>query len=110
MNEMLWATIRQLRFHERMSKRAIARHLGIHRDTVNLALESGQCPKSSPSLRGSMQSAEDSRLYYTRTQVLSRFLGQVAQSPHLNPLPPGERKFGLALWTCLPLPLRERAG
>ena len=37
-----WAEIRRLHKVEKLSKRAIARRLGIHRDTVTRALESDE--------------------------------------------------------------------
>ncbi len=49
-----WAEIRRLRKVEKLSKRAIARRLGVHRDTVTSALESDEPPKYERESRGSI--------------------------------------------------------
>jgi IS30 family transposase len=49
-----WAEIRRLHKVEKLSKRAIARRLGIHRDTVSRALESDEPPKYERESRGSI--------------------------------------------------------
>ena len=54
MDEALWAQIRLLFNHEKMKKRAIARHLGVSRDLVDLALKFDRCPQRIVSLRGSI--------------------------------------------------------
>ena len=48
-----WAEIRRLRKVQKLSKRAIARRLGIHRDTVTRALESDELPRYQRVPRGS---------------------------------------------------------
>jgi transposase len=48
-----WADIRRLHRVERLSKRAIARHMGIHRNTVTRALGAEEPPKYSRAPRGS---------------------------------------------------------
>jgi len=53
-DEALWAQIRLLFNHEKMKKRAIARHLGVSRDLVDLALKFDRCPQRIVSLRGSI--------------------------------------------------------
>ena len=49
-----WAEIRRLHKVEKLSKRAIARRLGIHRDTVTRALESDMRPGYQRESRGSI--------------------------------------------------------
>lgn len=49
-----WAEIRRLHKVEKLSKRTIARRLGIHRDTVTRALESDEPPKYEREPRGSI--------------------------------------------------------
>ncbi len=54
MDEAIWAEIHRLSHNEKFKNRAIARQLGIHRETVRLALNSDHCPKRSPAARGSL--------------------------------------------------------
>ena len=49
-----WAEIRRLHKAEKLSKRAIARRLGIHRNTVTRALESEEAPGYEREARGSI--------------------------------------------------------
>ena len=49
-----WAEIRRLHKVEKMSKRAIATRLGIHRDTVSRALASDEPPRYQRTPRGSV--------------------------------------------------------
>ena len=49
-----WAEIRRLHKVEKLSKRAIARRLGIHRETVTRALESDEPPRYQRQSRGSI--------------------------------------------------------
>lgn len=53
-DESRWAEIRRLFHHEKMRRRAIARHLHISRDTVDTALASDRCPKRVSAPRGSI--------------------------------------------------------
>jgi transposase len=53
-DESLWVKIRLLFSHEKMTKRAIARNLGVSRDLVDVALNSDRCPQRVVSHRGSM--------------------------------------------------------
>lgn len=48
-----WAEIRRLYFVEKRSKRAIHKLLGVHRDTVTRAVESGVPPRYSRAPAGS---------------------------------------------------------
>jgi transposase len=47
MDSELWSAIRRLHLVERLSKAAVARHLRIHRDTVNRALAAPDGPPRS---------------------------------------------------------------
>jgi len=49
-----WAEMRRLHKVEKLSKRAVARRLGIHRNTVTRALESDEPPSYSRKARGSI--------------------------------------------------------
>lgn len=51
---MRWADIRRLGILEKLSRRAIARQLGLHPDTVARALASERCPRRAAGARGSI--------------------------------------------------------
>ena len=53
MNEGLWAEIRRLYHNNGLKCRAISRRLKVCRETVDLALASGSCPKRKPARRKS---------------------------------------------------------
>jgi transposase len=53
-DETTWAEVHRLSHNEKLKNRAIARRLGIHRETVKLALDSDHCPTRSPATRGSL--------------------------------------------------------
>lgn len=54
MDEIRWAEIRRLFHLDRLSRRAIARHLGISQDTVARAVRSDRCPRRENGARGSI--------------------------------------------------------
>lgn len=58
-----WADIRRLHKVDKLSKRAIARRLGIHRDTVTRALECDEPPRYQREPRGSMLDPYKSKIH-----------------------------------------------
>jgi transposase len=127
-----WAEIRRLRKVEKLSKRAIARRLGIHRDTITRALELDEPPQYEREPRGSILDpykpkihallAEDPKLsgvrileiiekegYPGKISILRDFLRQVRPQYKRTPVyirmdyRPGE--YGQVDWGEMPDPV-----